>query len=67
VRRSWFNVLAGISVNKFVKIASDFNKPNGKTVRPDEVSSFLRNYLFENFMALKSDNEKCTNSVFSPE
>jgi DNA polymerase-4 len=45
---------AGISVNKFVaKIASDFNKPNGqKTVRPDEVS-FLRNYLFENFMALE--------------
>lgn len=34
---------AGISVNKFVaKIASDVNKPNGqKTVRPDEVISFL--------------------------
>lgn len=34
---------AGISVNKFVaKIASDFNKPNGqKTVKPDEVLSFL--------------------------
>jgi DNA polymerase-4 len=46
---------AGISVNKFVaKIASDFNKPNGqKTVRPDEVLSFWRNYLFENFMALE--------------
>lgn len=34
---------AGISVNKFVaKIASDCNKPNGqKTVKPDEVISFL--------------------------
>jgi DNA polymerase IV len=34
---------AGISVNKFVaKIASDYNKPNGqKTVRPEEVLSFL--------------------------
>ncbi|MBB1194182.1 DNA polymerase IV [Flavobacterium sp. SOK18b] len=34
---------AGISINKFVaKVASDYNKPNGqKTVKPDEVISFL--------------------------
>jgi DNA polymerase-4 len=34
---------AGISINKFIaKVASDFNKPNGKkTVDPEEVFSFL--------------------------
>ena len=42
---------AGISVNKFVaKIASDFNKPNGqKTVRPDEVLSFLEELPIRKF------------------
>ena len=42
---------AGISVNKFVaKIASDYNKPNGqKTVRPDEVLSFLEELPIRKF------------------
>ena len=42
---------AGISVNKFIaKIASDFNKPNGqKTVRPDEVLSFLEELPIRKF------------------
>lgn len=42
---------AGISVNKFVaKIASDFNKPNGqKTVRPDEVLTFLEELPIRKF------------------
>lgn len=42
---------AGISVNKFVaKIASDYNKPNGqKTVKPDEVISFLEQLPIQKF------------------
>ena len=42
---------AGISVNKFVaKIASDYNKPNGqKTVKPDEVLSFLEELPIRKF------------------
>jgi DNA polymerase-4 len=46
---------AGISVNKFVaKIASDYNKPNGqKTVNPEDVIAFWKNYPFENFMVLE--------------
>jgi DNA polymerase-4 len=42
---------AGISVNKFVaKIASDYNKPNGqKTVKPDEVISFLEELPIRKF------------------
>ena len=42
---------AGISINKFVaKIASDINKPNGqKTVRPDEVVSFLEQLPIRKF------------------
>lgn len=42
---------AGISINKFIaKVASDINKPNGqKTVKPDEVLSFLENLPIEKF------------------
>lgn len=42
---------AGISVNKFVaKVASDINKPNGqKTVKPDEVTSFLETLPIKKF------------------
>ena len=42
---------AGISVNKFIaKVASDYNKPNGqKTVKPDEVISFLEELPIKKF------------------
>jgi DNA polymerase-4 len=47
---------AGISVNKFVaKIASDFNKQMVKTVRPDEVLSFLE-LPIRKFYGVGSDN-----------
>lgn len=52
---------AGISVNKFVaKIASDFNKPNGqKTVKPDEVESFLEALDIKKFYGIgKVTSEK---------
>lgn len=42
---------AGISINKFIaKVASDYNKPNGqKTVKPEEVISFLENLDIRKF------------------
>jgi DNA polymerase-4 len=45
---------AGISVNKFVaKIASDYNKPNGQTVNPEDVIDFLEELPIQNFMVLE--------------
>jgi DNA polymerase-4 len=38
---------AGISVNKFVKIASDYN--DNKKKNPEDVVFFWKNYPFENF------------------
>jgi DNA polymerase-4 len=48
---------AGISVNKFVaKIASDYNKPNGqKTVNPEDVIAFWKNYHSKILWCWKSD------------
>lgn len=45
---------AGISINKFVaKIASDYHKPNGqKTVKPDEVQSFLESLEIRKFYGI---------------
>jgi DNA polymerase-4 len=45
---------AGISINKFVvKIASDYNKPNGqKTVNPEEVEQFLEELDIKKFYGI---------------
>ncbi len=56
---------AGISVNKFTaKIASDINKPNGqKTIKPDELISFLEKLPIEKFFGVGKVTAKKMNNL----
>ena len=55
---------AGISINKFMaKIASDINKPNGqKTIKPNEVISFLEKLPINKFFGVGKVTAKKMNS-----